>query len=291
MNMVELLDELLDKREKQNIQAERHKQSRDRLNDETRGWVDKRDRLNSEVRKLIEQATKHRMERDRLNEEVKKVKAQRDEWNRKVNELAERLTRLKRENAPKGAASVGLLKKKLKAMEFQQMTSVLSPDKERELIDAMSHLQAEIREKEKLLEENEEIKAAIRDSKEAKKTAEAHHKQVEELAQKAQDEHDAMMKIYEQSDALRKEADRAQEDFIKTKLAADEEHKRHIELIRQVHDYDKIIAGIRQKQSGGRVTKDEVTVKQEAEAIYERFKKGEKLSTEDLMTLQKSGYL
>jgi len=289
--MVELLDELLDKREKQNIQAERHKQQRDRLNEETRHCVERRDKLNSEVRKLIEQATKHRMERDRLNEEVKKVKALRDEWNHRVNEFAERLTRLKKENAPKGAASVGLLKKRLKAMEFQQMTSVLSPDKERELIDAMSRLQAEIKGKEKLLEENEEIKAAIRESKEAKKTAEASHKQVEEFAQKAQDEHDSMMKIYEQSDALRKDADRAQEDFIKTKLAADEEHKTHIELIRQVHDYDKIIAGIRQKQTGGRGAKDEATMKQEAEAIYERFKKGEKLSTEDLMTLQKSGYL
>lgn len=290
-NMVELLDELLDKREKQNVQAERHKQQRDRLNEETRHCVERRDKLNSEVRKLIEQATKHRMERDRLNEEVKKTKAQRDEWNRKVNEFAERLTRLKKENAPKGAASVGLLKKKLKAMEFQQMTSVLSPDKERELIDAMSRLQAEIKEKEKLLEENEEIKAAIRDSKEAKKTAEALHKQVEDSAQSAQDEHDAMMKIYEQSDAVRKEADGAQADFIKAKTLADEEHRKHIELIRQVHDYDKIMSGLLQKKRDARSSRDEGDIKKEAADIYERFKKGEKLSTEDLLMLQKSGYL
>jgi uncharacterized coiled-coil DUF342 family protein len=288
--MVELLDELLEKREKHNMQAERHKQARDKLNDETRHWVDTRDRLNSEVRKFIEQATKHRLERDRLNDGVKAAKAKRDEWNRKVNDCAERLMQLKKENAPRGAESLGMLKKKLKAMEFQQMTSVLSPDKERELIDALSKLQAEIKKKEKLLEENEEIKKAITDSRESKMNAEEHHRQVEDLAQKAQDEHDAMMRIYEQSDALRKEADKAQEEFIRAKVAADDEHKRHIELIRQVHDYDKIITGIRQKQSGYEV-KDEETVKQEAEAIFERFKKGEKLSTEDLMTLQKSGYL
>ncbi len=29
----------------------------------------------------------------------------------------------------------------------------------------------------------------------------------------------------------------------------------------------------------------------ESEEIFDKFKKGEKLSTEDLMTLQKSGYL
>jgi uncharacterized coiled-coil DUF342 family protein len=32
-------------------------------------------------------------------------------------------------------------------------------------------------------------------------------------------------------------------------------------------------------------------VKRQAEMIFDRFKRGEKLSTEDLMTLQKSGYL
>jgi uncharacterized coiled-coil DUF342 family protein len=36
---------------------------------------------------------------------------------------------------------------------------------------------------------------------------------------------------------------------------------------------------------------EEVDAKREAELIFERFKKGEKLSTEDLLTLQKSGYL
>jgi len=75
-------------------------------------------------------------------------------------------------------------------------------------------------------------------------------------------------------------------------MLADEEHRKHIEHIRQVHDYDKIIHGIWMKSRG--VTEEvaeEVDAKKEAELIFERFKKGEKLSTEDLLTLQKSGYL
>jgi uncharacterized coiled-coil DUF342 family protein len=36
---------------------------------------------------------------------------------------------------------------------------------------------------------------------------------------------------------------------------------------------------------------EETDAKKEAEQIFEKFKKGEKLSTEDLLTLQKSGYL
>jgi uncharacterized coiled-coil DUF342 family protein len=101
-----------------------------------------------------------------------------------------------------------------------------------------------------------------------------------------------MTTLYEQSDTLRREADRAQEEFIKTKMLADEEHRKHIERIRQVHDYDKIIHGIWMKSRGvPEEAAEEVDAKREAEQIFERFKKGEKLSTDDLMTLQKSGYL
>ncbi|MBI4999980.1 MAG: phosphoserine phosphatase [Euryarchaeota archaeon] len=289
--MVELLDELKEKRERYNLEAEQHKYSRDKSNDETRRWVERRDKLNAEVRKLMEEAGKHRQERDRLNDEVRKTKVMRDEWNRKVNDMAERVSRLKRDNLPRGGVPVGQLKRKLKAMEFQQMTSVLSPDKERELIDAISKLQAEIKEREKVLEENTEVRRAVLEAKEAKRIAEETHKNVEELAEAAQREHEAMMKIYEQSDAVRKEADGAQADFIKAKTLADEEHRKHIELIRQVHDYDKIMSGLLQKKREARSSRDEGDIKKEAADIYERFKKGEKLSTEDLLTLQKSGYL
>jgi uncharacterized coiled-coil DUF342 family protein len=34
-----------------------------------------------------------------------------------------------------------------------------------------------------------------------------------------------------------------------------------------------------------------MSMKRQAEIIFDRFRKGEKLSTEDLMTLQKSGYM
>ncbi len=103
-----------------------------------------------------------------------------------------------------------------------------------------------------------------------------------------------MSGLYERSDELRKEADLAQEEFIKTKMLADEEHRKHIEHIREVHDYDKIIHGMWTKQKAGVTAAAEEAVfdaKKEAEMIFERFKRGEKLSTEDLMTLQKTGYL
>jgi uncharacterized coiled-coil DUF342 family protein len=286
-----LLDELKLKRERENAEAERHRRRRDELNDKTREWVARRDELNAQVRGLVEEATGHRIKRDELNAEVKKAKEERDVWNRKRNELLDRLDDLKRRKLPRGAVPVGRLKRDLQALEFRQMTSVLTVDKERALIEEIQRLQAEIKRVEKSLEENEEVKALIAELKDAEDKAEAAHRRVGQLAEQAQAEHDLMTRLYEQSDELRRQADGAQEEFIKTKMLADEEHRKHIEHIRQVHDYDKIVHGIWMKERKTFGEEVEVDAKRQAEEILERFKKGEKLSTEDLMTLQKGGYL
>jgi len=287
--MTELVGDLEEKRSRHNSDAERHKRQRDELNDKTREWAEKRDELNAKVRKLIDEANQRREMRDKLNSEVRAAKAQRDEWNRKYNELADKAITLKREKMPRSGASIRKFKAELKALEKKHMTSVMSAEKEKALMKEMSQMDAKIKGMEQEMEQFSDVKEAEQAARDAKDKAEDFHRQVAELAEKAQAEHDGMLNLYDEADAVRKEADGAQEKFIETKLAADEEHREHIEHIRQVHDFDKIISGMRDK--GKRVRKDDESDKREAEQIFEKFRAGEKLSTEDIMVLQKSGYM
>ncbi len=288
--MNELLPDLEDRRDNANVEADRHRHRRDELNTRTKGWIEKRDALNAQVRQYIEEAAEHRTERDSLNEAVQGAKTERETWNRKVSELLDELNRLRRRKTPQGAVPLEKLKRDLRGLEFRQQTSVLAVDKERDLIEQIARLRAEIKGREKVMEEDEEVQALQATVKDTKETAEHHHEEVTRLADDAQVHHDAMVSLYEQADATRGEADNAQEQFIKTKMMADKEHQRHIDFIHEVRDYDKIIHGMRAKARRSRGGK-EISTKQEAELIYERFKNGEKLSTEDLMLLQKSGYL
>ncbi len=288
--MNELLPDLEDRRDNANMEADRHRHRRDELNTRTKGWIEKRDALNAQVRQYIEEAAEHRTERDSLNEAVQGAKTERETWNRKVSEQLDELNRLRRRKTPQGAIPLEKLKRDLRGLEFRQQTSVLTVEKERDLIEQIARLRAEIKGREKVLEEDEEVQALQATVKETKETAEHHHEEVTRLADEAQVHHDAMVNLYEQADAARGEADNAQEQFIKTKMMADKEHQRHIDFIHAVRDYEKIIHGMRAKARRSRGGK-EISTKQEAELIYERFKSGEKLSTEDLMVLQKSGYL
>ncbi len=290
------LVELEEKRGIVNEDAEKHRKLRDELNSQTREWKSKRDALNGQVRELVDEAGKCREERDALNQKVRETKELRDEWNQKVTALKEQLApyRNTEKNDEKNEVPVKQLKKQLQDLEYTQQTKALGKDKENEIIKQISVLAKEIADREKTYEQNDEIKGLVAQLREAKAQAETYHRQVSEYAEKAQAAHDKMIGYYEQADKLRKEADAAQAKFIECKQAADEEHKKHIEQIKSVHQMDRDISDSKGGKARGprdKKKKFDSDGKKEAKEIFERFKSGDKLSTEDLMALQKSGYL
>ena len=287
----EILKELEDKRNLLNNKAEDHRKLRDRYNSDTKQWAEDRTRYNERAKHSLIQANEHKLKRDDINKEVQDAKKERDSLNKEYNVMAEKVNAVKRSRLPKEGLSLNRLKREKKKLEFKQMTSVLSPEKERELVDMLGQLEEQIKERESELEMNKEIKQAIQEAMKAKDKAELEHKRVNDLAENAQDEHDQMVMLYKEANRCRKEADHAQDNFIENKEVADQEHNNHIFFLRQVHDYDKVLAAIKRKYRKAKKEKTESMAKQQAEDIYEKFKKGEKLSTEDLMCLQKAGYL
>lgn len=289
----ENLEDIEQKRSIVNNDAEMHRRLRDDLNNQTKDWKMKRDALNFRVRELVDEAGKCREERDSFNQKVRETKVVRDEWNQKVSALKDQIAILRPEkfSEDKGELSVKQLRKQLQGLEYTQQTSSLGKDKENEIVKQISVLARQIDEKEKSLEQTGEIGEIVQQLRDAKVQAEACHHQVSEYAEAAQLAHDGMLKHYEEADALRKEADAAQAKFIECKHEADEEHRKHIEQIKSVHEMDKDVAGMRNKKTAAKKKRVDTEFRKEAKEIFERFKSGDKLSTDDLMALQKSGYL
>lgn len=288
------LQDLEAQRSELNNDAEQHRIRRDELNAETKDWKSKRDDLNAQVRELVDEAGKNRETRDGFNQKVREAKVVRDEWNTKVTELKDKIRQLRPEPADDkngGEVSVGQMKRELDRLEHTQETQSMEADKEKALVKQISVLARQIEEKEKAMEGDEAVRDLVQELRDAKAKAEEAHHQVSEYAEQAQTAHDKMLSLYQQADALRKEADAAQAKFVECKQAADEEHRMHIEGIKSVHELSKSADGIKNKKTMARKKRADVESKKEAKEIFEKFKAGEKLSTEDLMTLQKSGYL
>ncbi|MFA5772731.1 MAG: phosphoserine phosphatase [Thermoplasmata archaeon] len=284
--------ELEQKIEHLDIKAGDYKKKRDLLNNDIKKWIDIRDNLNIKVRDIIKEANEHKEKRDTINNDVKTIKDQRRELNHKVSLSSKNVSAIKQVQLPKdNPRKLEQLKKEMQRLEFKQMTTVLTPGKEKEIIDQLAKLQHELKEQEKLIEQNEHIQSAIREFKTARDEAEGVHKKLKNLADQAQIEHEKMLALYESADAARKEADSAQEKFLDAKTAADDVHKRYIAIFKQIRTLIRIATSLKMSQK--RIKKSQMgsIAKKEADDIYTRFKNGEMLSTEDLMSLQRAGLL
>lgn len=269
--------------------ANQLRSERDRLNDEARAHAEERDVYNAKVRGLVNEANEHKKRRDELNESVRRQKTVRDEANAVADAAMKEADELRRERMPDGDANVNVarLKKEARALEYQQMTSVLKPEKERALIERLQEIGKLIRQKDQALKADPELKAKLDKAEQLKEKAEKEHSKVGELAEKAQGEHDAMIKLYKESDKLRKTADKLQEKFVVSKMEADKIHKAYIEYVNQIHEIEDSMGGSGRRASASDIKRAEDA----ADEVYEKFKAGEKLSTDDLLLLQKAGLL
>jgi len=280
-------EELEKKRAESNARADESRARRDRLNAEARATADERSRILDELHAKSAEAQDHRRHRDELNAAVREEKRLREEWNHKLQELGDKVQELKRNRAPRpGAVPVWRLRKELKELEFRHMTTALTGDQEKRLIEEMKRLEAAIREQDDQLRQDPEVEQTLKAFAEARTEAEKHHAAVGELAEEAQRAHEAMVHLYESVDELRRQADEVQAKLIEVKTQADDAHRAHIAAIEEVRDIEKMLYAAR----GGRAPASwgEAEPPKE-EDFLARLKKGEKVSTEDLLELQKSG--
>ena len=277
-------------RERLQADAHRQREIRDRQNDHTKSHSHRRDELNAQVRALVDQANQHRAQRDAMNAQVREAKVQRDALNQAAHQRSEALHALRRARGHGGDGTpVAKLKAEIRHLEYQQQTTVLTPKKEKELVDLIAAKLKEIKSREGEDVADADMKRVAEEARAAKAAAEEQHALVTKLANDAQAAHDAMAKLFAEADAVRKQADAEQAEFVKSKVEADKVHRAYIGLVGAVRDLDRVLHALHPRGPGQPSVSQ--TARAEADEIFDKFRKGEKLSTEDLMALQKAGRL
>ena len=267
------------------------KDTRNQLHSKSKKLADERDELNSNIREIRNKISEHKSKRDELNERVKHAKEQRNKLNKNYSEIKKRIIDLEKERSSVAGTNLNELRKQCRSLENEQMTQPMSPQKEKKLIEIISELHNKIKHQEDVLNKDPRLKKAIEEEKILKQKAEKQHDMVEKLATRAQEEHENMISLIKQLDKLVRNVNEIQETIVMTKIEADRVHREFISYVDKIHDLERRISAVHEeKHKKKKVT--EVTIAQkEADEIFERFKRGEKLSTEDLMALQKAGLI
>ena len=286
--MNELIEELKEKRKDLSAKGEVRRRKRDKLNQKTREAADARDHFNRLVRTNLARTRELRKLRNDTNEKVKESKRARDRYNKEYRKLQKLISVTQKEMMPQKGDTLRNLKRDLNKLEHRQQTQVLKTDDEKELIEKIKNIADQIREREEEFEKDESTRELIIRCRHARKRAEEEHRNVEVFANEAQKDHEEMIRLYDETKKYQKEADKKQKEFVRSKLAADEEHKYHMLYMDPIRDLDKIVGNLlqRRKKITKRVKEDKE--KEDAEATFHLLLKGGKLSTEDLLQFQKA---
>jgi uncharacterized coiled-coil DUF342 family protein len=286
-----MLKELQEKKALLKKEADVSKLERNRLNAAASQFATRRDELNTKTRALIDSAQQSKDKRDEFNKLVSENKEKRDSINEQANNLLAKADQIKRKFRVSGGLSLSELKREIDHLEFRQQTEVVSTEKERELVEHIAHLWEEYRKKRVELENNTELKEALEKAHQLREEASEFHKQLTDNADRAQECHEKMLKCFKEADTVRAEADVAHKEFVRAQESADEQHQKYIKMEKELRDYDKIISSLKKRTKEARETRERGDVLKRAEEVYAMFKDGQKLETDDLLLLQRSGLL
>ena len=290
------LDELnnLSRNELKDLRKDYHKKAevlrikRDELNLKSQSHASERNDLNVKAKEYMDNVHLYRDRRNGLNVEVGEIRDERREVSNEVNILKDIFLKLKRKRfSGLNLPPVSKLRKQIQELELKQMTTPLTTDKERVLVDEIGSLQSKIKEHDNLIETDTEVLEARDKFRDSEKIRRELGKKMQKSRQEAQAAHHSMKDSLRSNRQTRRKADAGQRMFVKAKEKADEVHNEYIEYLRGMQEIDRMTA------SQGRVGSfaDQKANVASAEELFGKFLAGEKLSTEQLMIIQKAGML
>ena len=249
------------------------KAERDEMNEHTKEYRQQRDELNQKLKDTLQIALDKRNERDEINKEVRENKELRNECNEE----------LKKVEWNSGKKEIANIQAEINKIDKTIQTKVLDIRKENELVKRVSDLTKQLKQ---IQSDEEDEKTADQ----LKEKSEKYHQKVVELSDKAQEVHEEMIEYFNQIDGIREEADARHQDFINSRKAATAKHEEVKAKLSEIRKVNKFMDQAKSKSRGRKSDNkrdDDTKEKEAAEEIFQKFKDGKKLTTDEFLLLQK----
>ena len=261
-----------------------YKDRRDDLNVKVRSQLDKRNEINMQVKQLITEVQKQKSLRNDANSKVAELRKIRLE---KTNELKDVRSKLRssveqngaRSGKKKNGPSSRSIREQMNKLEWRHQTGQISPSKEKDFFAKMKRLQTDFKRLKK--DEEESSSSVLKEVRQAEKRQQKAHDAVTDASEKSEEAHSLMMELSNEVDRLRGLANSEHLGLTSTKSNADELHNKYIISLRCIHSMQDIL-----KLSGSKKDVEEERV--EVSDLMSRLMKGDTLSDEDMMLLQRN---
>ena len=262
-----------------------------RINEDKESWFKKKEDLKGDIADLISKVKDQKKISDTSSDQATKLIQERNEYNKNVKKLIENVIALQKEKKQlldkyKIEHDPEILKKNIEKLEEKIETEALSIDAEKRLMDRIKRLKKYYGELGGVKLVSDKIGEISKEIEETKTKANEAHYKLKELMKEKKSGLSEFFNISRQINIIKKQQERAFEMFISLK-------NNFINVSRQLNEKLNILNKTKQDKQAKEKQKEEKKRKKQLKIIeektkiaQEKMKRGEKLTTEDLLVLQ-----
>ena len=283
--------ELVEELNKHRIEASKLRATLNELDREKESWFRKKEELSAKIRASIQKIKENKSKRDALTLEVKGLKPKRDVANKELSSKSSELDKLNKERL-EISKSLGIkehpskIKQQMEKLEFKIETDTVSFEKEKELMKKIKALKKEYEKASIIEDSSKKIKEVFAISRKMKKEASEAHKMVQDKAGQSQVLHEDILRISAEIDKIKIEEEEAFKKFSELKKKFNDTSSQIKERLKEMNEVKAMLDKISSDKREKRKQEIESFLKLKEEIVNEKIRKGQKITTEDLLVFQ-----
>ncbi len=283
------------KREIEALEKERNeiRAKLDELEKELQIWMQKRDEKNNEVKQLRQKGREYKARRDEINKQIQELKKNREEINAKLDLLYQEILEYKTKRDEynqlrRMKMAPEKIQEKIEKLEWELQTNPnITPDREKQIVDQIQVLATELEIIQQADRFHKKLVEARKKVDQLKKARRNISLEVQKLANQSQQFHEQMIKAFNQADEVKKEADEYHAKVIELREKIREVRRELREIEKKIREYDEKHKELIAYRLVARMRAKKDTSFEKAVEALEKFKRGEKLSLDELLLLQR----
>ncbi|MGV8086171.1 MAG: DUF7121 family protein [Candidatus Woesearchaeota archaeon] len=249
-------------------------------------------KVSSDIHSRIRVAKDSKDKRNNLTEAVKNTKHSKEELEAKLLVLDEEIKVLKEEKRKLlekiGVEDPIMLKKNIKKLEFKIETEGVTFEKEKELMKVLSKMKKQYENSKVIIDIEHKLSSKFRELRDLREMTDMTKKIVQVSAKESQKHHVELIESSKEIDELKKKEDTFESEASKYKgdIAAVGEELNN--KIARLDELRKVLGENNVKLKEDVERSNHEILKQKDQEVQEKIKTGKKLTTEDLLILQRT---
>ncbi|MBL7054451.1 hypothetical protein ISS05_01700 [Candidatus Woesearchaeota archaeon] len=256
-------------------------------------WFKKKEEHGAKIREFIRNIKENKKKRDELTKKVKEDKKKRDELNKEIKDKISKIKELKKEKeAIAGKYNIqenpSRIKEIIEKLDLSIETEVMSFENEKKVMKKIKGLKKKFGEAKIIMEAEDSLRKASKDVDEFKRKSNDIHTGIQNRAKESQKLHENLITDSKSIDSMKEEEEKAFEKFVEFKKKFTRVNDLLKEKLTKMNDMGGKLDNFKLKKDEERKLKDDFFIKNKEAEVEQKMRRGEKLTTEDLLIFQQN---